>query len=194
MKKIIAICILLTVIFQDSIAQDQVRGRSIGVSFLMNDFTTASRIRSGSIEQVFRDDQWAKFSDMDPGLALTYFKGVHKKIDFAATLAGSFVNYPFAKRKQYDSKSLLLEADASVNLKMFTDAYFFSPYLIAGIGASRYRSHYGAFIPLGAGFKMNFMDDVSLFVNTTYRVPVTTEITNYHFMYSLGVSGKLGKR
>ena len=43
-------------------------------------------------------------------------------------------------------------------------------------------------------YKFRLLAIVSLFVNTTYRVPVTTEITNYHFMYSLGVSGKLGKR
>ncbi len=194
MKKIIAICVLLTIIFQDSIAQTQVRGRSIGVSFLMNDFKTPSRIRSGSIEQVFRDDKWAEFSEMDPGLALTYFKGIHKKVDFAGTLAASYVNYPFPKRKPFDGKSLLLEADASLNLKMFSDAYWFSPYLIAGIGASKYKNSYGAFIPLGAGFKLNFIDDVSLFVNTSYRVPVTSETANYHLMYSLGVSGKLGRR
>ena len=80
---------------QTSWAQNSpVRERALGVSFILNDFKTAQRIRNGSIDQVIREDNWAKFSDMAPGLALTYFKGLHKNVDFAATMGASFVNYP----------------------------------------------------------------------------------------------------
>ncbi|HEY0356681.1 MAG TPA: hypothetical protein VGC29_10775 [Flavisolibacter sp.] len=194
MRKIFASFIILSLLSLDSIAQsDNIRPKSIGVSFILNDFLTANRIRNGSLEQVMREDRWAKFSEMAPGLAITYFKGLHRNVDFAGTLGASFANYPFPNKPAFDRESLLLEADASVNLKMFSDAYWFTPYLIAGIGASKFRNYYGAFIPLGGGIKVNFFDEASLFINTSYRIPVTAETANYHLMYSIGVSGIIGK-
>jgi hypothetical protein len=195
MKKIFASFFLLCLLAQESNSQNNlIRDRAIGVSFILNDFHTADRIRTGSIEQVLRNDSWAKVSEMSPGLALTYFQGLHKNFDFAGTLAASFVNYPFPKRAPFAGNSLLLEADASVNFKLFSDAYWFTPYLSAGLGASKYKNYYGAFIPLGVGFKVNFFDEAALFLNTSYRVPVTTENANYHLMYSLGVAGVIGKK
>ena len=194
MRKIFASFIILSLLSLDSIAQsDNIRSKSIGVSFILNDFLTANRIRNGSLEQVMREDRWAKFSEMAPGLAITYFKGLHRNVDFAGTLGASFANYPFPNKPSFEREALLLEADASVNLKMFSDAYWFTPYLIAGIGASKYKNYYGAFIPLGGGIKVNFFDEASLFINTSYRIPVTAETANYHLMYSIGVSGIIGK-
>ena len=89
-------------------------------------------------------------------------------------------------------ESLLLEADASVNLKMFTDDYWFTPYLIAGIGASMYENKYGAILPLGGGMKLNLFDEGALFITAQYRVGLTTETTNYHFVYGIGIAGTLG--
>ena len=77
---------------------------------------------------------------------------------------------------------------------MFPEKYVFTPYLIAGLGASRYKSSYGAFIPLGGGFKVNFFDEASLFISSQYRIPLTKETNNYHFVTSLGISGVVGKK
>ena len=195
MKKLLASLFVFSLLVQTSWAQNSpVRERALGVSFILNDFKTAQRIRNGSIDQVIREDNWAKFSDMAPGLALTYFKGLNKNVDFAATMGASFVNYPLPNKPPFEGDALLLEIDASVNLKMLTEAYWFTPYLIAGVGASKYRNYYGAFIPLGGGMKVNFFDEASLFIQTQYRIPVTYETTNYHLQYSIGVSGIIGKR
>jgi len=194
MKKIFASLFILTLISQELLSQNNlIREKAIGVSFILNDFVTANRIRNGSFEQVMLNDQMAKITEMSPGIGITYFQGLHKNLDFAGTLGASFVDYPFPKRGDFGSESLLLEADASVNLKMFSEAYWFTPYVAAGIGASKFKNYYGAFIPLGAGIKVNFFDEASLFVNTSYRVPVTAETTNYHFMFNLGISGIIGR-
>ncbi|MFL5773083.1 MAG: hypothetical protein ACJ75F_07995 [Flavisolibacter sp.] len=194
MKKLIASLFLFCLLSTHSFAQNITpRTKSIGVSFILNDFTTPQRIRSGSIEQVVRDKKWAKFNEMSPGLGLTYFKGLQDHLDFAGTLTASFVNYPFPTRPPTASDALLLEGDASVNIKMFPDNYWFTPYFSAGVGASKYKSYYGAFIPLGIGFKVDFYHEATIFANTQYRIPVVTENTNYHFMYSIGVSGVIGK-
>jgi OOP family OmpA-OmpF porin len=194
MKKFVASLFLFCLLYTNSFAQNiNTRSKSIGVSFILNDFTTPQRIRSTSIEQVFRDKKWAKFNEMSPGLAITYFSGLQDHLDFAGTLTASFVNYPFPTRPPEATDALLLEGDASVNLKMFPDNYWFTPYVSAGIGGSKYKGYYGAFIPLGIGFKVDFYREATIFANTQYRIPVTTENSNYHFMYSIGVSGVIGK-
>ena len=96
MKKVLASLFVLSLFFQDSVAQ--IRPKALGVSFIMNDFVTAQRIRSGTIESVIRNKQWAKFKEMNAGLAVTYFKGLQKHVDFASTLGASFVNYPFPNK------------------------------------------------------------------------------------------------
>lgn len=182
-------CIFSTIVF----AQDKpIRPRALGVSFIMNDFTTAQRIRGGSMSQVFRDKKWAKFKEMSPGLALTYFKGLKPHMDFAGTLAGSYVNYPLRNGAAGTSDAFLLEGDVSGNFKMFDETYWVTPYVSAGVGASKYKNYYAAFVPVGLGFKINLFDEASVFIASQYRIPVSYETGNYHFMYSFGISGVIG--
>jgi outer membrane protein OmpA-like peptidoglycan-associated protein len=92
------------------------------------------------------------------------------------------------------SDHLLLEATASLNFKLTTEKYWVQPYVIAGMTGQKYMKYYGATLPLGLGFKINFYDEVHLFLNSTYNVAVTTTTTNYHFTHSIGVAGRLGKK
>lgn len=193
MKKVLASLLTICLLSSAAFSQGKIRPQALGISFIMNDYTTAQRIRSGSINQVIRDDQWSKFNAMSPGLAITYFKGLKSHLDFAGTLAASFVNYSLPE-KSFTNDGFLLEADASVNLKILDESYWVIPYLSAGLGASRYRVYYGAFVPLGAGFRINLFDEASINIGTQYRVPVTAETSGYHFMYSIGISGVLGKK
>jgi OmpA-OmpF porin, OOP family len=195
MKNVIAALILFCFISNISSAQDKpIRPRALGVSFIMNDFTTAQRIRNNSLATVLRNKQWSKFREMSPGLALTYFKGLKPTIDFAGTLGASFVNYPLRNNKpQGSSDGLLLEGDVSVNFKLLDESYWVTPYVSAGVGASKYKGYYAAFVPLGLGIKVNLFDEASVFVASQYRIPVSYETGNYHFMYSFGISGVIGK-
>ena len=192
MKKLLASLLAVLIFSHYSIAQNKGQ-QSLGVSFWLNDFGTAQKIRNSNLEKVLREKSWSKMRDMSPGLGLTYFRNLHPNIDFAGTLAASFLTYPFRNKPLGTEDELLLEADASVNLKMFGDDYWVSPYLIAGIGASKYKSYYGAIIPVGAGLKVNLFEEASLFTTLQYRIGLTTETTNYHFVYSFGVAGKIGK-
>ena len=85
MKKIIAALIACYLFVPAVFSQDddEIRPRNLGVSFFLNDFATASRIRSTSLNSVLRDKKWAKLREMTPGLAVTYFQGLTKHIDFA---------------------------------------------------------------------------------------------------------------
>lgn len=195
MKKILVVLMALCFLSPASFAQDpEIRPAAIGVSFFFNDYLTPSRIRSQSLSNVLINKNWAKFKEMSPGLAVSYFKGLHKHFDFAGTLAGSFVREGL-RDKVFSSDKFLLEADAAVNIKLTSEKYWVQPYAILGVGASMYGgSYFGAFIPTGLGFKVNFYDDTHLFVNTQYRIPVTRETSNYHLMYQLGIAGRVGKK
>ncbi|MDP9230263.1 MAG: OmpA family protein [Bacteroidota bacterium] len=195
MKKILASLFACYFLIPASYGQnsEHIRPSSIGISFFFNDFVTASRIRNSSLSSVLAQKKIAKFSEMSPGLAVSYFKGLTEHIDFAGTLAGSFVNYPLPGHTFYGDH-FLLEADASVQLKMTGEQYWVQPYFSAGIGASTYKVYYGAFIPVGVGLKINFFDEAALFFNSQYRIPVTTETSNYHFFHSIGIAGIVGKK
>ncbi len=195
MKKIfVALLALCLVVPAVNAQDDEIRQSAIGVSFTLTDFATAQRIRSGSLAQVFREKSWAKFSEMSPGLSVSYFKGLKKHIDFAANLGTVFLDYPFPN-KNFNSDRFLLSLDAAFNFKMVSEAYWVQPYIIAGIGGHVYGGKYwGAYMPLGLGLKVNFYDETHLFTTGQYRVPVTSETANYHFLYSIGIAGAIGKK
>ena len=197
MKKYAALLCGLCAVSASVLAQDvptpsYIRPQAIGVSFFLNDFVSPSRIRSTSLTSVIAKEQMAKFKDMAPGIAVTYFKGLKQHIDFSGTLAGSFVNIPL-EGKTVEGDKFLLEADAAVDLKMFSEKYIFTPYIHLGVGASKYGNSFGAFVPVGGGFKVNIFDEASVFLLSQYRVPLIRETNGYHLMHSIGISGRIGK-
>lgn len=193
MKKILSVLIILCLAVSIVQGQDENRPKALGVSFFLNDFVTAQKIRSTSLSQVLNDKGFAKLREMNAGLAITYFKGIKPHVDIATALGASFLRYPMPNRS-FASNHLLLEGTASVNLKMTTEKYWVQPYISLGVGGHIYKSYYGAFMPLGLGLKVNILDEVHLFVTSTYRVPITTETANYHFQHSIGIAGRLGKK
>ena len=194
MKKILFAFFALYLLVPSSYGQtEEVSPKSLGVSFFLNDFVTPQRIRTTSLSNVLSNRNFEKIREMTPGLALTYFQGISKHVDVAASLGGSFIKYPMPN-KVFSNNSLLLEANAALNLKMVSNKYWLQPYITLGIGGHRYQSYYGAFMPLGVGMKINLLDEAHMFITSTYRVPLTTETANYHFQHSIGFAGRLGKK
>jgi outer membrane protein OmpA-like peptidoglycan-associated protein len=195
MKKLLAsavgFCCMLTAVFSQN---KPVRQSAIGISFTLTDFLTAQQIRSGSLSEVMIDKSYAKLKDMAPGIAVTYVKGLKPKIDFAATLHGTFVDYPFRNKPPFGTNNFLLEADASAQFKLVTEDYWIIPYASAGIGAHMYKVYYGGFIPLGVGLRVNLFDEAGINLHSQYRVPVTYETSNYHFFHSFGIYGIIGQK
>src|SRR5690606_31003841 len=196
MKKITAVLMALSVFIPSIYGQDdEIRPAAIGVSFFKNDFVTPQRIRTSSLSDVLREKRWAKAGETSPGIAVTYFKGIKKHIDFAGTLGGSFIKYPFQEGgPQLSGERFLLEADASLHLKLFSEKYWIQPYGSVGIGGSLYGKYAGAFLPLGAGLQVNFFDDAHFFMGSQYRIPVTNETSNYHFFNQIGFAGRIGNK
>ena len=189
---------LLLVAFASTVsfvqAQDNQKGaQTFGVSFYLNDFATASRIRTTSLNTVIAEKTFSRVVEMSAGLAVNYAKQIRPNTSFAASLGISGMRYPMTGRVINNSRSLL-EFSAALNFMMTTDEYYVQPYLTLGVGGHRYGPHYGAFIPAGLGLKLNIFSDANLFITSNYRVPVTNETASYHFQHMIGVAAPLGKK
>ena len=196
MKKLLASVIVLFNLLVTAHGQTiaPVRQSAIGISYTLTDFITAQRIRSSSLTNVLNDKAVAKISEMAPGLAISYFKGLLPKIDLAATLNGTFVEVPFPDKPATGTSHFLMELDASAQFKLVSEDYWVIPYADLGLGASVYKSYYGAFLPVGIGFRINFFDEAGININSQYRIPVSPETSNYHFFHNLGIYGIIGPK
>jgi OmpA-OmpF porin, OOP family len=194
MKKIMLYLVAMifgTIAFAQS---DYKKSPSLAVHFILNDFKTASDLRGSSLARVINDRNWSKTSRMDAGLALSYIQGLSNHLDFAANLSGSILDYPLpGQTTSNGQQKLLLEAVATANLKLLTDQFWFNPFLTLGVGASKYKGYYGAFVPAGLGIQIKLVDDIAILLNSQYRIPVT-ENTAYHFYHSFGISQSIGKK
>ena len=197
MKKTITSLFAIMILAQCSFAQTKtyhIRPRALGISFIFNDFNTASQIRNGSISRVFSNKSWTKVSQMSPGLAISYYKGLTPFVDFAGTFIVSFVNSSYVlKNSTASNENAFFEADASLQAKLLPENYWVTPFVSGGVGIAEFTSHYSAFIPLGLGLKVNLFDEAAITIGSQYRIPVTTNTNNYHFIYSIGFAGVIGK-
>ncbi|MEO5651017.1 MAG: thrombospondin type 3 repeat-containing protein, partial [Ginsengibacter sp.] len=189
MKKIFFFFIALS-FFTTSFCQEAnyKKGRALGVSFFLNDFQTASDIRSNGLADVLKKGNAFKLSRMNPGLAINYLSVVSNRIDFVGTLGGSFVEYPIEGMAPSGRNKFLLETTAALNLKLLSDHYWVTPFIDLGVGGSKYGKRFAAFLPVGLGLQVNIVDEAFLLINSQYRIPVT-ENASYHFYNSIGVAG-----
>ena len=172
---------------------DYKKDPAIGVHFLLNDYQSAANLRNSSLNSVFLNKQFGKVKEMTAGLAINYIKGLNNHLDFSTTAGGSFVSYDLRNNPGTAKDRFLLEVDASLIAKLMSDKYWFTPYAQTGVGGMIYGVYYGAFIPAGVGLQVNFYDEAYLLMNAQYRIPIT-ETAEYHFYYSLGIAGNVGKK
>lgn len=192
MKKIVSALLILSCIALQSTAQNStfVKKRSIGFSFIANDYRTPELLRTTSYASVVRNEQFAKLSEMGHGFAIHYIQSALPNIDVAASFGGSFVNFALPGKSNSSSNRFLAELDVTGNFKMFEKAVV-NPYLIAGVGASKYTNVFGAFVPLGGGIDFDIVGEAKLFTQFQYRLPVTTEANKHHFQVSFGIASAL---
>ena len=191
MKKLFTL-FFATLIFITSFAQegDYKKPHSLGISFFLSDFQTAADLRSNGLVSVLKEGNFFKFKRMNPGMAVNYLSGLSKHLDFIGTLGGSFVDYPLKNQASSNSNSFLLEANASLNLKLLSDRYWVTPFIDFGVGASNFKKYFAAYIPIGTGLQIKVADGAFILINNQYRIPVT-ENASYHFYHSIGISSSI---
>jgi outer membrane protein OmpA-like peptidoglycan-associated protein len=193
MKKIFTPLVLFFLIATSFAQNNYIKRPSLGVSFFFNDFKTASEIRSNGLVSVIRNKNIFKTSRMQPGMAVSYLKGLSKHIDFIAGLGGSFVEYPVPDHVAFNENNFLLEGTASVNLKLLTDKYWIVPFADLGLGASHYEGIAAAFLPVGVGLQGNLFGEAYIILNSQYRIPITQGAA-YHLYHSIGFTGAITSR
>ncbi len=169
-----------------------VQPATFGIHFVFVDFKTAAAIRATSLSTVLANHEFGKLKDMSQGLAISYGKGLSAHYDFTSTLLGSILAYPGDDGNSSDGEFPLLEMDACIRGKMFSDKSWFVPYVQAGVGFSKYQGYWNAFIPAGLGLQIGFFGEAYLRIDTQYRIAVT-ESAKYHFVHSIGLVGNIGK-
>ena len=186
MKNII-ILLISCCFFSFAVGQknDYKKEKALGVSFFLNDFSSASELRSNGIVNLFKNHDFFS-SQMNPGFAVDYLNGLSNHVDFIATLGGASVNYPVQNVAPFSTKSFLLESTASLNLKLLADNYWITPYIDLGVGASKYKEYFAAFMPVGLGLQAHISRNVFVLLNSQYRIAVT-ENASYHFYHSIGI-------
>ena len=187
MKKIL-LSIAAIMVFAIALAQNEYKkSPTFGFHFMMNDFQTAADLRSKGLSEVLKAKQWSKTSRMSPGIAFSYIQGVSNHVDFAASLSGSYLAYPVPNRAYNGQDRLLLEGTATANVKLVSDKYWFNPFLTVGVGASKFKGYFGAFIPTGLGIQIRVVENTFLLLNTQYRIPVSENVA-YHFYHGFGIA------
>lgn len=192
-KLILSIVTILLVVSVSAQSNDYRRPASIGLSFFVNDFTTAAQIKKDGLGSVLRNKDLFRSRRLNAGIALNYLKGLSNQVDFVGTLGGSFVDYPVPNLPPTGRNRFLTEATANLNIKLLNDNYCVVPYADFGVGVSKYTSHYAAFAPIGIGFQINLAEEVFFTLNSQYRLPITEAAASYLF-HSLTFYGVLGKK
>ena len=193
MKKIISIIVLGIFALQLTAQVPQERKPStLAFHVFYNDFNTARQIKTSSLNNVLKNHLWSKIGDMQTGFGMNYLKGIRNKIDFVATLDGSWTDYLYEDGTSYGSNQFLLDANAALNFKMLTDRHTFVPYISSGVGVSLYQGKTGFYVPVGAGLQFNVFNEAFIFTNIQYRYALTSSV-NDHFYYTIGIAVSIGK-
>jgi outer membrane protein OmpA-like peptidoglycan-associated protein len=193
MKKIISIIVLGILALQLNAQVTQERKPStLAFHIFYNDFNTAQQIKTSSLNNVLKNRLWTKIGDMQTGFGINYFKGIRNKIDFVATIDGSWTDYLYEDGTFYGSNQFLLDANAALNFKMLTDKHTLVPYISSGVGVSLYQGKTGFYVPVGAGLQFNVFNEAFIFTNIQYRYALTSTV-NDHFYYSIGIAVNIGK-
>lgn len=193
---LLSFVVLTSSFAQTSTTNSNKKRPTLSVNFFLKDFKTTDLIASNSLGSVLTNKSWAKPASMAPGISLQYFEGLSDHIDFMGTLGGSFLVYPMLGKPKSSNDKFLLEAEAALNLKLVNDDYFCVPFLSAGAGISMLGgTYFGAYMPVGGGLQFDLGNAESyLFTQMSYRVPVTTSTTNYHFNYSIGFASPITEK
>ena len=134
-----------------------------------------------------------KHSETSKGLGINYVKGISNHVDVIFAVGGSYLDYPLKNKFLLNENHFLAEAEFMAIAKLLPDKYRFTPYLAAGLVASKYQRYYGLTLPFGIGLQMNLNQESFLFINSQYRERISNNTSN-HFYFSLGLAGRIGKK
>lgn len=189
-KKNIFYFLLIVYCLMSNVCLAQKKSGTLGLHFFYNDLPTAYQIKTTSLKNVLNNNLWTKMHNMQDGLAITYRKGLTKKIDWLGAAEFSYIDYLSQSGIYNGSNEFLFATQVTAVAKMFEDKKPVVPYLTAGIGGSVYDGKFGAYIPAGLGIQLNIFSATFLYTDFQYRTALSNQVSN-HFNYSVGIASTL---
>jgi outer membrane protein OmpA-like peptidoglycan-associated protein len=194
MKNIILIGLIFTSICT-AWSQDTspVKKPAVGLHFFYNDFVTPRQIKATSLGDVLKNKDWNHFNNMEGGFGIDYLQGLTKHIDLVGTMNGSKVDYMLPSGTLYGSHHFLVDISAGAHLKLLSDKYFFSPFLIAKAGFTAFKDISGFSLNPGAGLQICLFKEAFVLTTVEYRTALGNKISN-DLYYSVGFATSIGKK
>lgn len=173
---------------QNKMGNNSKKGSLFGIHFNLQDFNAPIGIKNPSTGKTY-----SKLSNMDKGFSLSYWKGLTSRVDFSTKLSASFRDYALIYRSLKRPTEIGIELEPSINIRPFSDAALFNPFLTVGIGGGLYTDKFGAYVPAGLGVQANLNDVTYLFLQGQYRWTLTKKILGDNLFYSIGVAQNIGR-
>jgi OOP family OmpA-OmpF porin len=123
-------------------------------------------------------------------MGLGFTQGLSTRFDIVVNMMGGYVKYPYRHQPQPTTNSLLLQTDALLRWKLFTDRRILVPFVTLGTSISHYNGAIGLFVPTGAGLQLRLSKGIFIFAEGQYRWPLTAKVSQ-HGLYSFGICGSL---
>ncbi len=188
LKLLLAIAFLCNNAFAQKSWAPATKGKLFGVHFNLADFKAPLGIKDPLTGKVY-----STIREMNKGISVAYWQGLTSKIDLAVKANAMFRDYSLIYQGISGKQEIGLELEPTLNIRPFTDATRFAPFLTAGVGAGLYNDKFGAFVPAGVGVQFNMNSLTYLIVQAQYKFTLTEKILGDNLFYSFGFAQNIGK-
>jgi len=201
MKQKLTLILALTLLATSGFAQKakvkgEKKGPLLGLHFNLQDFVAPIGIKDPSTGTTY-----SRITEMTKGFSISYWKGIHPKVDFSIRANASFRDYRAIRTGLTQKTEIGIELEPSLNFRPFDDAALLNPFLTVGIGGGLYTDKLGYYLPAGLGLQVNLNSITYIFLQGQYRWDLTKKdpqygnkkVTGDNLFYSIGLAQNIGK-
>ncbi len=167
------------------------KGDLFGVHITALDVFTPVNFKQNGNRKIITD-----LRKMDIGMAVSYWKGLTKTIDFSMKAGFSMDDFSSAASNRTTTRNenqFAVELEPSLNIRPYGDNSLIAPFITVGIGGGRYSQNYGAYVPAGLGIQVNLKSSTYLLIQTQYRYALTRDVLKDAIGYSVGIAQNFSK-
>ena len=162
------------------------KGNLFGIHITALDVFTPERFKNTDSKKILTD-----LRKMDIGMAISYWKGLTKGIDFSLKAGFSLDDFASAASNRTTTRNenqFAVELEPSLNFRPYRDNSLIAPFLTVGIGGGRYSQDYGAYVPAGVGIQVNLKSSTYILIQSQYRFALTKDVLKDAIGYSVGIA------
>jgi outer membrane protein OmpA-like peptidoglycan-associated protein len=170
----------------------------ISYSVIISDYSFFKSAKGASFGKAFKQKGFFNPGNSSFGIGVSYWKGLTSHIDLSGNLGGTFSNFPasFVKNDSVGQAGFSTNLDALLHFRAFKEKAKINPFLTGGIGAGYFSNQLAVYVPIGIGLQFHFKGGSFVFVQTQWRMALTSGITKDYMFYSIGFAqqGKLSRK